>query len=234
MRLSFLILIFAMVSSLSTAQNEDESKKSGMINAVEPEFIGLTEYVGIKEFIQENISYPAIAHKMGPVGSVVIQFQVSPSGNLSEYQVINSVSPDCDKAVINTLESTDGMWNPGSINGRSVSTEKEVTVVFKMDGIDMYMNAQLSKNKADYLLKKGKYVRAIKLYNTAIDACPHNHLVYYRRGLAKYYIGDMDGALNDFERVADLDSHLADPMLTKLNEVVDFANSELQLQSMMY
>jgi hypothetical protein len=47
-------------------------------------------------------------------------------------------------------------------------------------------------------------------------------------------MGDPEGALNDFKRVADLGSHLANPMLTKLNEVVDFAKSELQLSSLSY
>ena len=98
----------------------------------------------------------------------------------------------------------------------------------------MYYAAQLNKNRADNLLKKGKFSRAIKLYSKAIESCPNDDITIYRRGLAKYYIGDLEKALNDFERVADLGSHLANPMLTKLNEVVDYAKSELQLSSLSY
>ena len=89
-----------------------------------------------------------------------------------------------------------------------------------------------NNNKADELLKKGKYSRAIKRYSKAIGSCPTSDIIIYRRGLAKYYSGDLEGALNDFERVADMDSHLADPMLTKLSEVANYAKSELQLYSL--
>jgi len=72
-----------------------------------------------------------------------------------------------------------------------------------------------------YFLNEGKYSKAIKQYSRVIECFPTYDLTLYRRGIAKYYTGDLEGALNDFERVADLDSHLADPMLTKLAEVAD-------------
>ena len=101
--------------------------------------------------------------------------------------------------------------------------EKEVTVVFKSEGIEMYKTAQEYSVRADKALKAGKYSRAIKLYNKAIALCPNHSETLYRRGLARYYSGDIKGALNDFERTVDLGSHLADPMLAKLQKEVDFA-----------
>jgi len=205
-----------------------------MMNVLEPTFTGTNDTGGIHEFLQENLSYPPNAYKWETEGTVVLQFSVFPSGELSEIIVINSVSPACDKAVVSALESTDGMWNPGTINDRPVPMEKEVTVVFWIDKTEMYHTAQKNKIRADKLLNEGKYSRAIIIYSRAIQFCPNHESTIYRRGLAKYYIGDMEGALHDFERVAALDSHLADPMLTKLNEVADYAESELQLSSFNY
>jgi len=231
MRLSISILIFAICSSLVFAQNEEESENSGMMNILEPTFKGTNESVNINEFIKENLDTPLNCQNLGIGGAVMVQFNVFPTGNLSEIQVIESVSPEFDRSVIRTLEATNGMWNPGTINGRPVPMEKEIIVVFKFEGTDLFKAAQMNKNKADKLLKEGKYSRAIKLYSKVIGSCPNSETIIYRRGLAKYYIGDLEGASKDFERVADLNSHLANPMLTKLNEVADYADSELQLSS---
>ena len=234
MRLSISILVFAIFTSLVFAQNEDSPTESINMNILEPEFEGISENDGFKEFIEENLCTPLNVRNWGIEWTVVIRFNVLPTRNLSEFQVIHSVSPIIDKAVIDVLEASNGMWIPGKINGRPVPMEKEVTVIYTIDETEMYKTAQLNKNKADKLLKEGKYSRAIKIYSRAIEFCPNHELTIYRRGLAKYYIGDMEGALNDFERVVDLDSHLADPMLTKLNEVADYAKNELQLSSLIY
>lgn len=234
MKLSISILIFAICSSLVFAQNEEASKKSSMINILEPIFLGTNESVDFDEFIQENLRTPLNNQHLGIEGAVVVQFNVSPTGNLSEIQVIESVSPEFDHSVISTLEATNGMWNPGSVNGCPVTMDKEVVVVFKFEGTDIYQAAQMNLNKADDLLKEGKFSRAIKLYSKALESSPNYETAIYRRGLARYYTGDLEGALNDFERVAELGSHQADSMLAKLNEVVDYAKSELQLTSLNY
>ena len=121
-----------------------------------------------------------------------------------------------DKAVIRALEATHGMWNPGTNNGHPVTMEKEVTVVFKFKGTEMYKTAQSYALRADKALKEGNYSRAIKLYNKAFVFCPNYPSYIYQRGLARYYSGDQKGAINDFERTAALGSYLADPMLAKL------------------
>jgi TonB family protein len=234
MRLSISILILAICSSLVFAQNGEEPKNSVILNTLEPTFKGTNESFDINEFIQENLRTPLKGQNWGVEGAVVVQFNVNPTGNLSEIQVIESVSPEFDHSVISTLEATNGMWNPGTINDRPVPMEKEMVVVFKTEGTDLYQAAQTNKNKADKMLKEGKYSKAVKIYTRAVGSCPTSDIIIYRRGLARYYSGDLEGAIIDFERVANLDSHLAEPMLNKLNKVVDYADSELQLSSLNY
>ena len=234
MKLSISILILAICSSLVFGQNEDESIISGLMNIVEPTFKGTHESLDIYEFLEENLIVPEMDLNWGGVGAVVTHFLVLPTGNLSEIQVIEGVNPEFDRSVIRALEASNGMWKPATIYGRPVVMEKEVTIVFKCEGTDIYQAAQFNKNKGDDLMKEGKYNRAIKHYSRAIEFIPTYDLTLYRRGLAKYYAGDLEGALNDFERVAYLDSHRADLMLTKLNEVADYARNELQLSSLGY
>ena len=74
-----------------------------MLNVLEPTFTWTNDTGGIHEFLQENLSYPPNAYKWETEGTVVLQFSVFPSGELSEIIVINSVSPACDKAVVSAL-----------------------------------------------------------------------------------------------------------------------------------
>ena len=176
-----MMLMFAMFSSFSFAQNEDVSEKPGMMNVLEPEFKGINETASIKDFLQESLAFQEeFINKAGIEGSVFIQFKVLPNGNLSEYLVINSVCPKYDEAVIRALETANGAWTPGTNNGHPVTMEKEVTVIFKFDGIEMYKTAQLYANKADKLSKEGKYNRAIKLYNKAIVSKRLSQVLHWR------------------------------------------------------
>jgi TonB family protein len=194
-----------------------------MMNVLEPTFTATNETVTISDFLQENLDYPKNATKAGVEGTVVIQFKVLPSGDLSEIQVVNSVCPDYDDAVTKAIEATTGMWNPGTDNGHPVTMEKEVSVVFKREGMEMYNTAQYYAVTANKFSKKGNYKRAIKLYNKAIVICPNCAFTFYQRGLARYNSGDQEGAKKDFERTADMGSHKADHMLDKLHEEGTYA-----------
>lgn len=219
MKLSILMLVFVLFSSFAFAQNEDEFKKTGMMNVQEPEFKVSNETVDIIEFLQESLAYQVeYINKTGVEGSVVIEFKIQPTGNLSEFTVVNSVCPEYDESVIRALEATNGAWKPGTNNGHPVTMEKEVTIVFSFDRTEMYKTAQMYINRADKLSKDGKYNRAIKLYDQAIVLCPNCPSTLYQRGLARYYSGDQKEALRDYERIEELGSPLADALLAKLYE----------------
>lgn len=217
MRLTYLMLVFALFSSFAFAQHEDEAKEPGMTIVVEPTFTGTNETVGIGDFIQKNLDYPKNASRAGAEGTVVIQFKVRSDGSLSEIQVVNSVCVEYDDGVKKALKASSGMWTPGTKNGQPVAMQKEIAVVFKDEGSDIYKTAQMYAVKAANLSEQGKYDRAIKLYKKAIVLCPDCALIY-QRGLARYHSGDQNGALKDFERTAYMGSHQADYMLAKLSE----------------
>jgi hypothetical protein len=71
-----------------------------MINILDPTFIGTNESVDFNEFIQENLRTALNSQNWRMDGALVVQFNVSPTGNLSEFQVIESVSPEYDYSVI--------------------------------------------------------------------------------------------------------------------------------------
>lgn len=51
----------------------------------------------------------------------------------------------------------------------------------------------------------GQYAEAVKDYDKAIEANPHEALYYYKRGLAKYHLKQYAGAVNDFDCAIRLD-----------------------------
>ena len=49
-------------------------------------------------------------------------------------------------------------------------------------------------------LSKENYTEAIKNFNVAIIAKPNDFEAYFLRGIAKYYLSDYSGAVDDFTR----------------------------------
>ncbi len=218
MRLTIFNVRICIVFCICFAQHEDKLNEPGMMNVLEPTFAVANETVAINEFLQDNLNHPKYPYKAGMEGTVVIQFKVLPAGILSDFQVINSVCPEYDKAVKKAVEATVGMWSPGTNNGHPVTMEKEVTVVFKFEGIEMYKTAQLYAVNADQAFKEGKYSRAIKLYNKSIVLFPKKSSIFYQRGLAKYFVGDSKGAFRDLERSVYLGGRIADPIMARFLE----------------
>jgi TonB family protein len=204
-----------LISSFAFAQFEDDFEIPDRTTVVEPTFQAITKTIGLNEFLKEKLDYPTSAFRQGIEGTVVVKFNVLPEGTLSEIQVINSVCPEYDDAVIKAVKASSGMWSPAMENGHPETMEKEVAVLFQSEESDMYETARMYASMAAHKAEKGKYKRAIKLYNKVVEICPHE-CALYQRGLAKYNYGDLRGAMLDFERIEDLGSDLTDSLLEEL------------------
>ena len=52
----------------------------------------------------------------------------------------------------------------------------------------------------DECFKKGEYETAITNYNQALQINPNDADLYYKRGLAHYYLGDYETAIADYSQ----------------------------------
>jgi tetratricopeptide (TPR) repeat protein len=59
---------------------------------------------------------------------------------------------------------------------------------------------QLHVKQGDECFEKREYEAAIKNYNTALQLNPHDAEVYYKRGLARYYLVDDEKAIADYNQ----------------------------------
>ncbi|TLX76940.1 hypothetical protein E9993_04450 [Labilibacter sediminis] len=80
----------------------------------------------ICQYLHENLSNQNFYDN----GVVIVLFTVKSDGTLTDFQLENSVSNSTDNAVIRSIESTSGMWNPGIVNGSAVDMQKALMVKF--------------------------------------------------------------------------------------------------------
>lgn len=83
----------------------------------EAEYLG--GYANMMKFIQERLIYPPAEIEMGTQGRVMLKFVVEKNGEISNVSILQSLSPDCDKAAIKVVRSMPN-WKPGRNNGKVV------------------------------------------------------------------------------------------------------------------
>jgi protein TonB len=94
------------------------------------------EYVGgmsaLMKFISSTIVYPEYAKDNEIQGKVYLQFIVRTNGSLTDIKVARSVPGGrmLDDEAIRVIKLTSGKWNPARQNGKPVSCNMTLPVVF--------------------------------------------------------------------------------------------------------
>lgn len=197
MKTSVFFLAGMLIAVIATGQNQELEK----FKVTQPAFMG--EYPNsINAHIQKKAEFPATELKWGVQGTVVAGFVITPTGELKNIEIINSVSDAIDNEVIQVLKRTNGMWRPGVVNGEAVAMPNEVSVVFKLYQEDNFI--EIAEN---YLQKglnaffvKDKPEKALKYFNQGINFLPNDEAMLAVRGLCKFKLGDETGANRDWKR----------------------------------
>ena len=163
----------------------------------------------IDNYLNRNVQYPKADAANFTQGTSIVKFVVSPKGEIHDFTVINSVSTDIDEEVIRVLKTTEGMWIPSSFNGEAVATEKEVSVTFKLTDSPKnqdfnYLSRIYYTKGGEMLFNKNDPKRALKYYDKGIVLLPKDLNLLMARGMARYELGDMKGAYQDWNRIKEL------------------------------
>lgn len=215
-----IFLMCLILSILVFGQEEIKELKVNLeeVEVTPPKFTGIKNVVTslsdtgsdqISDYLAQKVIYPKRASDLGKEGTEVVQFTVTSSGELKDFKVINSVCEDIDFELISALESTSGMWKPGSNNGKSTSMVKEVSMVFNLGE---YKNRTASEkfnsiainyfNKGNKnLFYKNNAKKALKQFNAALVYLPYESSLLFARGMAKYALEDSEGAQQDWDRM---------------------------------
>jgi len=82
-------------------------------------------------WINANLKYPQEAKEKGITGKVIITLIVDENGNIIQPEVVRSVDPLLDQAVIDMIKQSP-KWQPGLYNGRPVKVKIALPVSFAL------------------------------------------------------------------------------------------------------
>lgn len=129
MRLFNIILVFILCAiTFSNAQDVD----STLVLEEQPYPQG-----GLANFYKKlgkKIKYPKSARRNNIEGRVLVQFIVRKEGRLSNFKILESLDPDCDREAIEALKALEIPWVPGKFKGKSVHVRMAIPIQFKLSG----------------------------------------------------------------------------------------------------
>jgi TonB family protein len=132
MRFFIVILLFLLSGAgISFAQQEGNKIQRQILTTVEqmPEFRGGKE--ALNKFLAKNLRYPKNAYNNKVEGRVVARFIVETDGSISNAEIIDSVSPDCDEETLRVINKMP-KWNPGRQNSVAAACYYTLPVSFKL------------------------------------------------------------------------------------------------------
>jgi TonB family protein len=218
-----------LIAAFSFGQNQkpDFNIELEETKVIPPKFCANDKFIQgetfetIDEFMSKNVVYPTQSSTCRVQGTELVKFTVNPSGELTNFVVLNSVCKKMDEEVIKVLKLTNGMWQPGFANGYPNAMEKEVSVAFVLhpsnDFVKMAKSYMKQGNKM--LFEKNNPKKALKYYDAGINLLPNNETLLAVRGLCKYELGDDTGASRDWERISSLSPTFDSELLSKLTDL---------------
>lgn len=228
-----IMLVLCMISSVMTwGQNQ---KMLEEIRCTPPKFTGIEKAVPvllegrfqtINEYLIKTVKYPESAIHRCDQGTVVVQFMVTATGEIADINVINSVSNDLDMAVTDAIKKTSGMWKPGFNNDKPAAMEKEISMVFRIgdfsgnDFMQMARKYYVQGNLS--LFNKQNPKKALRFYDKGVILVPNDRILLAMRGLARFEVGDRNGALTDWNRIKALGGSVSFNSIENLTEIQRF------------
>ncbi len=213
-----IILFFLCIIITVIAFGQEPKANVKEIKVTAPKFAGIEKATAIlnmgkSESINEYLAknFELSGHQFAE-GTEVIQFTVTPAGEVTDFKIINSLSREIDEKMIKILETTNGMWIPGFNNNVPAEMTKEVTMAFYAGKTSSKTVAEIFTEKATHCFSAGNKMlfekqnpkKALKYYNWGINYLPYDQSLLLARGICRFETGDKDGARQDWERLKTL------------------------------
>ena len=233
MKKNVMFLTGIAMSLMAYSQNQTQITLDE-VSIIVPTYTGISissrehEFASINDYLIERVQYPRESYNL--IGTEVVEFWVSATGELTDFKVSNSVSSEVDKEVFGSLMETSGKWIPGSVDGEPVNMKCKISLVFKPnDSYDLRKIARQyqEKGKRKLLVVKDPQ-KALRYFNQAIVLLPNEVSLIAARSLCKYELGDDLGAWADCKSLNTLlntaDFHLQGTFPVKeLNHLAGYA-----------
>ena len=87
--------------------------------------------VELMKWLTKNLKYPATAQQRKIQGRVVAQFVINTDGSISDLELVEKLSADCDREALRVLRMMP-KWTPGVMNAKPCRTKVCIPIVFKL------------------------------------------------------------------------------------------------------
>lgn len=220
-KLHFLIalLLVAAISGTTNAQKQSINEIS-----ISPPNFQNGEYENLTDYLQNTLVYPSTSINAFIEGTEVLRFSVTAAGNIADIEVINSVSEEIDKEVVQALKETSGKWQAGSIDGRAKTMTREVAISFVLNSYDdMLKSANNHMQKGNNLLfNKRKPEKALNYYRKAYTLFPYESGVASVTGLCLERLGRSEEARIMWDRIEELNQRDGSTLSSKEEELISW------------
>lgn len=200
--------------------------------------------------VRQLIQYPAEAVEQGLEGTVVVRVLVDTAGNYVKHQLVKSVAPVLDAAVIAAVDQLN--FTPAIRNGQPVTYWFNVPFPFRLvdereeelKGRIAALTEQLESNREDYVVwqrrgvlrnELGQFDKAVVDFTESIAVNPKKNkkrkpesyaylfYAYYSRGIAYAQQEAYEEALEDFGRAIEVATEMKgedSTVLATLNQAI--------------
>ena len=118
-----------IVITMKNAKAEEAENPTFFIVEKMPVFPGGEE--ALREFIANNLVYPAEAAKQAIQGRVFVTFIVSKTGLVEKIKIAKSVNPLLDEAAMEVVRKMP-QWTPGTQKGEAVDVHYTIPIQFSL------------------------------------------------------------------------------------------------------
>lgn len=91
----------------------------------------VARFEDLEAYVSDHLLYPMEARENGIEGTVKVLVELSPEGNVTNAQIMQSLGYGCDEAALNMTKNMPP-WKPSMRNGRPVRTKVVMSVAFQL------------------------------------------------------------------------------------------------------
>jgi TonB family protein len=110
---------------------EQAARFGGCEHLMDPEELKTCSLNRMLEFAYHRIRYPALARQNGIQGRVIVEFFISPEGNINDPEVIRDVGAGCGDAVLDVVHQMPA-WQPALHDGIPVWSRVILPISFSL------------------------------------------------------------------------------------------------------
>lgn len=205
-----IVLILGLVLTTFAVKGQDTktdtTKDKSSYNVSDESLFKDPEYPGgreaMKAFIKKNVHYPSDAKSIGIVGNVQCKVTISKDGSIGIVKVVRGIGAGCDEEAVKVLKKLPS-WKPATRRGKKIAYTVLIEVPFgdRRAIIAQEIKTNYIFNQGIDLQKQKDYWGAVEKFSDAIAMSPYIDCdAYYNRGVAYYYLEDLENACMDWEK----------------------------------